>query len=531
VIKGTLIWLEKSHQWAWRGPVVIDGVRVPKKQFMLGTDSKVIARAKAAELLKGMAPEEVAAATVETFVQAARRIVVLQATRGTKDAIPTGRLLKGETCPEDTAPRMRRFRKWVFPLIGHLRVDRIKPPHIEEVLDAVTAAGKSRSTVDHIRDDMSSILRMLWKYGIITSNPCTPVEIPASAKRDKRKRIRPTIDEINRMLASSKVRLETHVAVVCSARVGGQRASDLLGADYGQIDTQTWSTWRVYRPKTESWAVHKLDPVAAQVLQVWWNVHNRPLTGPVFPVTKGKRKGQPKARGSDWAKPIQRAFWAAGVHRWLPGYELAQTDAERRACDAFQVDTPQTRRLGFHTVRRVYVTWLRSQGVDPALRMKLSGHTDFATHMGYDDVDVLEAPEGSLPPIISPLSLDVGIAGAIQSLKTSRADVEALTSVRSGAAALGMRSIAEENSMNTATPLRSPKLKVAGSNPARRASQHSVIVDGATAPANETPPLWTLPTSRLEAWEADQHLQLVLSLRAAALAQGFSRSRDEEVSS
>jgi hypothetical protein len=51
-------------------------------------------------------------------------------------------------------------------------------------------------------------------------------------------------------------------------------------------------------------------------LRRWWNDHDRPKDGPVFPVTRGKRKGEARlGRGVSFAERLRRGLHLAGIKR------------------------------------------------------------------------------------------------------------------------------------------------------------------------------------------------------------------------
>ena len=486
--KGELEWYDGSQQWAWRGMVTIDGARV-RRSFELGTNDVQIAKVKAAAVRKGNRPTDEEAAAPETFEEAARRIVARQAVEGISEAKPR-KAQKGEA-PEDASPRLRRLKRWAFEELGHLRITTIDTGHIRNVLAAVLAAGLSKSTVDHVRDDLSSVFNALWSDNKVPENPVKKVPLPKGAPVDARKRVVPTDQELDKVLACRFVDVEVMMAVVCSREIGGQRTSDLLmGGDWAQVDVRTWRVWRVYRPKTGTWDSFKLPADVGRMLEVWWHAHGKPVSGPIFPVRRGPRLGERKARGNSWAKRLRRAFWVAGVHRPLPGWEQAKTEQERATLCAFQVDTPTSKRLEFHSIRRRSVSAWRRAKADPSLSMQFHAHTDWETHMGYDVDLELEAPAETRPNFNTKLLTD-RIAGTIH-LKSPRA-IAVLGSglVLSGDTAPSQCEALEGFTMLSTSEQRPPEPKVRGSNPLGRAPQTIVIVEGAEAPTNE--PVAQLP--------------------------------------
>jgi len=93
------------------------------------------------------------------------------------DPIPTnialsefaGRWLGHLEATDSPRPNSRRryaelLYQRVVPLIGGMRLDRIRPAHVQAVLDAATEAGLSPATVQKIRAAMSSMFNMAVKW-------------------------------------------------------------------------------------------------------------------------------------------------------------------------------------------------------------------------------------------------------------------------------------------------------------------------------------------------------------------------------
>src|SRR6202035_5112488 len=62
----------------------------------------------------------------------------------------------------------------LLPIMGGIRIDRLTPPRIDEIL-AQVAAGRSGSTVNRYRSFLSSCFTFAMKRNLLQSNPCTRV--------------------------------------------------------------------------------------------------------------------------------------------------------------------------------------------------------------------------------------------------------------------------------------------------------------------------------------------------------------------
>jgi len=367
--KGGLIWTKKG--WAARITTTISGERV-RVQRQLETTSRAAAQAKLTRLLASESPTATEAARVDTFEEAARRIVAEHGTQGLK------------TWQE----RLSRLQRYAFPELGALAVTGIRPSHVRAVLEGAAAQGRSRTTVSHLKDDISTVLGELWRDEVVAENVARRVLVPKGAATDDRRRVVLTDAEFEKFMAFPKVHPELHVMALVSRTFGGMRTSDLHAWSWEHVDTANWLDAYVPRPKTKSRDRLVLPDMLVAPLQSWWDAAGRPKTGPVFPERKGERAGERRTRTSH-ARRLRDSLWRAGVRR---GTTMAQCE--------LQTDTTQSRRVDFHSFRRAYNTALAGAGVNVQTAMRLAGHRNAGTHMRYVMLaESLEVPLSALPRI------------------------------------------------------------------------------------------------------------------------------------
>ena len=355
---GQLFFVRKS--WSLRYWTVVDGKKT-RRCVSLGTDDRTIAETRAARLLAGR--DVTQARAPETFEEAARRIV---ATKG----IAT----EGE--------RLSRLERWAFPAFGALAVTRLRPAHIRGALDTVVALGRSRTTVSHFRDDISTILDRLWRDEAIEENWALRVEVPRAARVDQRPRVLLTDAEFQLFQESPVVPLELKLMGLVSRTLGGMRTGELHAWDWRDVDVDTWATAIAPRPKTRSKTKLALPAIVAKDISLWWLQSGCPRQGPVFPDRFGERHGK-----RSWARELRTALWMAEIRR----------GTTKRECQ-LQTDTPETRRADFHSFRRAYNTGLAAAGVNVQQAMALAGHRNPSTHMRYVLLsEALAVPEAALP--------------------------------------------------------------------------------------------------------------------------------------
>jgi integrase len=355
---GQIFFVRQSY--SLRYWTVIDGRRV-RKCVSLGTADPEVAKNRAARLLKGADPAT--AQAPETFEQAARRVVARQAI-----------LTAGE--------RLSRLERFAFPELGNLAVTALRPTHIRAVLDAAVRAGRSRSMVTHLKDDVSTILHALWQDELIAENWAARVEVPKGARTDGRPRVVLTDAEFELFLVSPVVPEDLRLMGLASRTLGGMRTSEVHAWDWADVDVAEWKTATVTRRKTRSKTYLVLPEVLVAYLRPWWERLGRPRRGPVFPDRSGGHHGK-----RSWARELRAALWMA---------EIRRTD-DRKTCP-LQVDRPESRRADFHSFRRAYNTALAAAGVNVQQAMALAGHSSPSTHMRYVLLaTALEAPEAALP--------------------------------------------------------------------------------------------------------------------------------------
>jgi integrase len=377
---------------------VRDGEKV-RITVPLGTDNKTVARRKLARLLESENPTVAEAQRPETFEEAGRRVVTSQ----------------GEAGMKTWRDRMHRLR-FAFQEFGALPVTGVRAAHIRAALDAAKNGGFARRTLMHLQVDISTVLVDLLRDELILTNPATIVTTPKGAKTDDRERVILTDDEFTAFMACPGISSELHMMALTSRTLGGMRTSDLHALDWAHVDTVTWVSAHVPRPKTKTKDRLALPPVLVPQLQAWWRGQGEPSTGAVFPVRRGERAGQHKKGKISYAKALRDALWIVGIFRPQPGFteaflawkdlvageaDMAQQDAAelqaKRYC-LIQSGSDEYKPLDFHSFRRAYNTALADAGVNVQTAMRLAGHRNASTHMRYVLLaETLETPFAALP--------------------------------------------------------------------------------------------------------------------------------------
>ena len=343
-------------------------------------------------------------------VEAGKAIVEARATaaeaesyRAFTSALHETRRRHVKMAPGEQAARER----YIYPTIGELPLTRITDDHVREVLEGARNAGLGRETVHKIRAIMRRDLKRARMEKLIEGRPAEDVAIPEGLKKDKRPFVSPTDGEIARFLAAPKGDLELKMLVMVSRTEGGMRTAEIMRWDWSMLDVEGFAVCTIARAKTGDVQTLEVPEVLRPFLRAWWARAGKPVAGPMFPVRRGRRAGQTRQdRGTSFAYRMRRDFFRAGVVRLPP---IVDTDgkATPNPGDPLYFDTPVSRRMNFHSLRRAYDRALAGAGVNIQTAMALSAHSEPKTHMGYvRELEVMRpVPVAALPAIDAGLAL------------------------------------------------------------------------------------------------------------------------------
>lgn len=270
----------------------------------------------------------------------------------------------------------------INPVLGNLFLPDIRSRHVREMLDEAVKKGLSRQTLVHLRGTVSRVLRRAVLDELISENPVDKTEIPNRRAVQKLRAV-PTDAEILQLLDCEDVDLEIRAMALAARCEGGMRTRDVTAWRWEMIDRTLFAYCIV--PRTKSGKPQRLEiPDLLQApLRRWWLAQFQPERGPVFPVTRGNRKGEArKSRGVSFADRLRRAFRTAGVDR----------------AELFE-ETETTLPVDFHSLRRAFATALEDADIPERQAMALADHTDSRTHRRYTmhAKRAQQIPEGAIP--------------------------------------------------------------------------------------------------------------------------------------
>jgi len=273
---------------------------------------------------------------------------------------------------------------------GDLAILDVRPRHVVAVLQAAIDKGLRKGTVEHIKRMLSRIFSAAIGADLLLpgTSPVKDAKTPRipEAQRVKKKRVTLTDAEVAQFFECEKVDLELRMMSLCARTSGGMRTSDVNRWDWSHIDTKRFEMCKIPRQKTDSGPQElEIPEMLRPFLAAWWIQANKPTSGPVFPVTKGARKGEFRAkRGVSYAGRLRKALRLAGLTR-----------------PELYVETATTLPVDFHSFRRAFVTALAEADINQQRAMTLSHHSDAKTHMGYvaETSAMKRIPVAALPAI------------------------------------------------------------------------------------------------------------------------------------
>jgi len=283
--------------------------------------------------------------------------------------------------------------------LGALQPRSVTAATIEEVLLKCSEKGLSSKSLEHLRGEISKLMKSARKQKLVDDNPMELVELPDGAIDD---RVRAQLTDAEFLtwalfpstLDFSEVENEGRIERgeqplisreiqtlgVLARTIGGMRASDCHALTWERIDFAEMCI-RVLRPKVSKRKKkqgtrideYEIPEPVLPFLVRWWHDHGRPTSGPVFPAClpgryhdKKREYGGHKTRMGYSAK-LRRDLLTVGITR----HELHEP-------------TETTLPVGFHDFRRAFVSALRRAGVDARTAMALASHKSWGVHQLYD---------------------------------------------------------------------------------------------------------------------------------------------------
>lgn len=247
----------------------------------------------------------------------------------------------------------------VLPVIGSMRLDRVKVGHVRGVLDKASARGLAPRSVQHVRAVMSGLFGTAVSWELIPTNPVKGTEV-ATAPRPELEV--PTADQVMALLdQASGTQWATPILLSIAT---GARRSEVLGLKWSEVDLDKRRVQIVRNlQRVPGEGLRFFDPKSAR--------SRRMIVLPPFTVTplKAWRKDQAERRltlGAAWTdldlvcesgdgSPLDPDSFSHAVKRLMKKAGLH----------------PKTR---LHDLRHGLATALLEEGIDVAVVSAVLGH-------------------------------------------------------------------------------------------------------------------------------------------------------------
>ena len=256
------------------------------------------------------------------------------------------------------------LRLHVVPVIGNLRLDRIRPGHVQLVIDRMLEAGLAPGTTVRARSVLGNAMRRAVAWGLIPANPVGVVSPP----RPERPRLEvPTPADLLRLIEAARG-TSWEIPVLLAATTGARRG-EVLALRWSDLDFETGRLRITGSLERIVGRIERVDPKTDRA--------RRQITLPSFAVEqlKNYRKQQAEFR-------LFLGFWHAGDYICQRGGELVDPDSFSRGFKdevLVRAELPPAMRL--HDMRHgVATAWLQ-QGLHPAIASAALGHASPAFTM------------------------------------------------------------------------------------------------------------------------------------------------------
>lgn len=182
----------------------------------------------------------------------------------------------------------------MIPAIGTVRLDRIRPAHVQQVIEGVLGAGLAPGTVVRARSVLGHALRSAVAWGLIPANPVAAVSPP----RPERPRLAvPTPAEILALVRAVEG-TSWEIPMLLAATTGARRG-EVLAIRWSDLDVATGRVSITGSLQRTGGEIRRVDPKTDRA--------RRQVTLPTFAVERLKRHRKEQA-----ALRLALGFWHAG---------------------------------------------------------------------------------------------------------------------------------------------------------------------------------------------------------------------------
>lgn len=273
--------------------------------------------------------------------------------------------------PTNAATTSESYRmiveKHISPMIGNHRLDKLTRSHVQQMLNAKTAAGLSPRTVQYIRAVLRTALNDAIKWELITRNVAALAESP----RQDQDEVRPlTAEQVTRLFEAVKDdRLE---ALYIVAGTLGLRRGESVGLRWIDIDFDAQTISIRKQVQLADGKPHLVD------LKTRRSRRTLPMTDDVRLALRRRQERERVDRmlaGSRWKGDEWGLVFPSTIGTPLNGSNLLLQIRKHYSAAGIPTD------FDFKTLRHTAATILAMQGVHARVAMAILGHSQVATTM------------------------------------------------------------------------------------------------------------------------------------------------------
>ncbi|MBX6357778.1 MAG: site-specific integrase [Micromonosporaceae bacterium] len=287
-----------------------------------------------------------------------------------------------------------KLRKWVYPVIGAVRLDQLTADHLDAVYLGMQRAGRAESTVVKVHRILSRALKVAWQRGHMSRDVARLLEDPPAVREVEMQAL--TEDEALRILETATGR--RHAARWALALTLGLRQGEALGLrwEYVNLDLGQLRVWWQLRRRAYEHGCDRDQPCGRR--------RGGDCPARVLPMRPGEIqvKGAlilkpPKSQRSRRLVPLapehvamlraQREIQALERSMAGPAYEdhdlvFAQPDGSPIDPSADHAEWQEilvaagVRKVRVHDARHTAATHMRMDDVPVEIVQELLGHTD-----------------------------------------------------------------------------------------------------------------------------------------------------------
>ncbi len=139
--------------------------------------------------------------------------------------------VRGSVRASTHASYRRQVERYIVPAIGHMKLKKLTPAHVQGLYRSMLDRGLSTRTVQYTHAVLRRAMKQATRWGMIPRNPCDDADAP----KVQREEIRPLDQEQTRRLLRA-AEGERHEALYVLAVHTGMRPGELLALKWRDID-------------------------------------------------------------------------------------------------------------------------------------------------------------------------------------------------------------------------------------------------------------------------------------------------------